>query len=85
VEEFGPSGAATVDKLERLSESEPEVLKLVAQGLTNRAIGLRLSISERTVHTHLINIFAKLGVSTRTEAALTAIRLGWLSLEDSAG
>lgn len=69
---------------ERLTERELEVLRLAARGLTNRAIGYRLGISERTVHTHLIHIFAKLGVSTRTEAVLRAIRLGWLSLEETA-
>ncbi len=69
---------------ERLTERELEVLRLAARGLTNRAIGFQLGISERTVHSHLINIFAKLGVSTRTEAVLKAIRLGWISLEDTA-
>ncbi|HXF70456.1 MAG TPA: response regulator transcription factor [Thermoflexus sp.] len=68
---------------ERLTERELEVLRLAARGLTNRAIGFQLGISERTVHSHMINIFAKLGVSTRTEAVLKAIRLGWISLEDT--
>ncbi len=68
---------------ERLTERELEVLRLAARGLTNRAIGFQLGISERTVHSHMINIFAKLGVSTRTEAVLKALRLGWISLEDT--
>lgn len=81
VEELGgPTGGEP----ERLTERELEVLRLAARGLTNRAIGFRLGISERTVHSHLINIFAKLGVNTRTEAVLKAIRLGWISLEDTA-
>jgi DNA-binding NarL/FixJ family response regulator len=66
-----------------LSERELEVLRLAARGHTNRAIGQRLNISDRTVHSHLINIFSKMGVNTRTEAALKAVRLGWLSLEDT--
>jgi DNA-binding NarL/FixJ family response regulator len=80
----GASGGATLAEPERLSERELEVLRLAATGRTNRAIGLDLGISERTVHSHLMNIFAKLGVNTRTEAALKAIRLGWITLADSA-
>ncbi len=68
---------------DRLTGRELEVLKLAAHGLTNQAIGSQLGISERTVHSHLVNIFSKLGVSTRTEAAMKAVRLGWLSLEDT--
>jgi len=83
VEELGRPEAG--EGPERLTERELEVLRLAARGLTNRAIGFQLGISERTVHSHLMNIFAKLGVSTRTEAVLKAIRLGWISLEDTAG
>jgi len=68
---------------ERLSDRELEVLRLAARGQTNRGIGRDLSISERTVHSHLMNIFAKLGVNTRTEAVLTAMRAGWITLEDT--
>ena len=60
------------------------MLRLAARGDTNRAIGQQFGISERTVHSHLINIFSKMGVNTRTEAALKAVRLGWLSLDDTA-
>ncbi len=80
VESLGKSAAP---EPERLSARELEVLRLAAHGLTNRAIGYELKISERTVHSHLINIFEKLGVNTRTEAALKAIRQGWLSLSDT--
>ena len=72
------------EDVDALSERELEVLRLAARGHTNRAIGQRLNISDRTVHSHLINIFSKMGVNTRTEAALKAVRLGWLSLEDTA-
>jgi DNA-binding NarL/FixJ family response regulator len=83
VESLGKPAAPAALEPERLSARELEVLRLAAQGLTNRAIGHELKISERTVHSHLINIFEKLNVSTRTEAALKAIRLGWLSLSDT--
>ncbi|MCX7790344.1 MAG: response regulator transcription factor [Chloroflexaceae bacterium] len=52
-----------------LSEREAEVLSLVAQGLTNTQIAQRLNVSENTVKFHLQNIYQKLGVSNRTEAA----------------
>jgi DNA-binding NarL/FixJ family response regulator len=55
-----------------LSRREEEVLLLVAQGLPNKQIARRLSISERTVKAHLTNIFARLDVTDRTQAALWA-------------
>jgi NarL family two-component system response regulator LiaR len=64
-----------------LTPRELEVLQLLAQGLSNRAIAESLSISDRTVHAHLSNIFAKMGVSSRLEAVLSAIQRGWLTLE----
>lgn len=59
-----------------LSHREREVLSLIAQGRTNREIGDRLFISQKTVGVHVGNILAKLGVSGRVEAAAVAIRLG---------
>jgi DNA-binding NarL/FixJ family response regulator len=55
-----------------LSEREEEVLRLVAEGLANKAIARRLDITERTVKAHLTNIFGRLGVTDRTQAALWA-------------
>jgi len=55
-----------------LSPREQEVLRLVAQGLANKQIARRLAISERTVKAHLTNVFARLGVTDRTQAALWA-------------
>jgi DNA-binding CsgD family transcriptional regulator/tetratricopeptide (TPR) repeat protein len=65
-----------------LSKRELEVLNLIAQGRTNREIGDRLFISQKTVGVHVGNILAKLGVSGRVEAAAVAIRLG---LEEGGG
>ena len=62
----------------RLSEREIEILKLVSVGMSNRAIGKQLLISENTVKYHLKNIQQKLGVSNRTEAATWAIQKGML-------
>jgi DNA-binding CsgD family transcriptional regulator/tetratricopeptide (TPR) repeat protein len=59
-----------------LSNREREVLALIAEGRTNREIGERLFISQKTVGVHVGNILAKLGVSGRVEAATVAIRLG---------
>jgi DNA-binding NarL/FixJ family response regulator len=65
--------AQTVDAL---TEREREVLVLVARGLSNRQIADSLVISERTARTHVSNILGKLGVASRTQAALLAIREG---------
>jgi DNA-binding NarL/FixJ family response regulator len=76
-----PFGAqATV---EGLTERELEVLRLAARGHTNRAIGRKLGISDRTVQGHLANIFGKMGVSTRTEAVLLAMKQGWITLDEA--
>lgn len=65
--------------IDSLTPREMDVLKLAAQGLTNKAIGAQLNVSDRTVQGHLANIFGKLHVTTRTEAVMRAVALGWLS------
>jgi NarL family two-component system response regulator LiaR len=65
-----------------LSEREMEVLKLAATGVSNKNIAQQLFLSPRTVQVHLGNIFSKLGVASRTEAILYALRKGWLTLDD---
>jgi two-component system response regulator DevR len=59
-----------------LSERETAVLEAVARGLSNREIGRQLWISEQTVKFHLRNVYRKLGISSRTEAARYAYRTG---------
>ena len=59
-----------------LPAREQEILTLLAQGLSNKAIGARLYLSVRTVEGHLANLYAHLGVHSRTEAVLLAIRRG---------
>jgi DNA-binding NarL/FixJ family response regulator len=59
-----------------LTAREKDVLRLIAEGTDNAAIGLELSISRHTVKQHITNIFQKLGVRTRVEAAVYAVRTG---------
>jgi DNA-binding NarL/FixJ family response regulator len=69
------------DEYSGLTERELEILRLVGQGFSNKQIGKELFISDRTVQAHLSNIFAKLGVNTRTEAVMHAVRNGWINAE----
>jgi DNA-binding NarL/FixJ family response regulator len=64
--------------VESLTERELEVLALVGKGYTNKAIGVQLDISDRTVQGHLAKIFNKLNASSRTEAVMRAVSMGWL-------
>jgi len=67
---------------ETLSQREMEVLHLATQGLSNQDIADKLSLSLRTVQAHLGHIFNKLGVSSRTEAVVRALKEGWITLDD---
>jgi DNA-binding NarL/FixJ family response regulator len=67
---------AASDPAESLTEREVELLRLLAEGLSNKTMAQRLSLSENTVKYHLKNILQKLGVRNRTEAATQAMRLG---------
>lgn len=61
---------------EALTAREVEIIALAARGLTNKAIAMQLSISDRTVQNHLAHIFAKLNAASRTEAVMRAVSLG---------
>jgi two-component system, NarL family, response regulator LiaR len=63
--------------LESLSQREREVLRLMADGLSNSHIATQLSIAEKTVKTHVSNVLAKLGVADRTQAAVYAWKAGF--------
>jgi DNA-binding NarL/FixJ family response regulator len=65
----------------RLSERELEVLRLTARGMSSKEIAASLQISQRTVEGHLNNIYAKLGVNSRTEAVVHAAARGLISLD----
>ena len=72
---FKPPDRAAV---EALTDRELDVLRLAARGFTNKAIGLQLGISDRTVQGHLAHIFAKLQAASRTEAVMRGVALGWI-------
>ena len=67
---------------ERLSDREMDIIKLAARGMSNKDIAKELHLSWRTVEGNLRNIFIKLGVGSRTEAVIQAMRRGWLTLEE---
>ena len=75
---------AMVDGEEPLTGRELEVLQLAAKGDSNKEIAKELVLSVPTVKAHLVNIFNKLGVGSRTEAVLYGLRMGWLVLEEEA-
>jgi DNA-binding NarL/FixJ family response regulator len=70
---------STSSPVEALTDREMEVLELAAKGYTNKAIGVQLGISDRTVQGHLAHIFDKLQAGSRTEAVMRAVSLGWIS------
>jgi DNA-binding NarL/FixJ family response regulator len=72
------SGRQLGSPVERLTDRELEVLTLAARGYTNKAIGVQLGISDRTVQGHLAKTFDKLQAASRTEAVMRAVSLGWL-------
>ncbi len=71
-----------VNSAEHLTRRELDVLKLAATGLGNRNIAAQLGLAERTVKGHLMNIFDKMSVSSRTEAVREALKRGWVSIQD---
>ncbi len=64
---------------EPLTDRELDVLRMAAKGYTNKAIGIQLNISDRTVQGHLAHIFDKMHAASRTEAVMRAVSLGWIS------
>ena len=66
---------------EQLTDRELEILRLAARGMGNKEIARQLALSVPTVKAHLVNIFNKMGVGSRTEAVMQAVRKGWVELE----
>lgn len=82
--EFGGDLALEADRfLTPLSQREMEVLRLLVAGLSNKEIAYHLGISHQTVKNHITSILAKLGVADRTQAAVYALRRGWVPLRSS--
>ncbi len=71
-----------LDTVERITARELEILRLAAMGMSNKDIAQKLNLSERTVKGYLAEIFSKLNVGSRTEAVITALRAGALTLDD---
>ena len=68
--------ASTSDPLHELTEQERRILELIGEGLTNRQIGERMFLAEKTVKNYVSNVLAKLGMERRTQAAAFVARLG---------
>ncbi|MBI4339395.1 MAG: response regulator transcription factor [Chloroflexi bacterium] len=77
------STAASPDGGEGLTPRETEILQLVARGKSNKEIASELCLITSTVKSHLVSIFAKMRVASRTEAVLEALRRGWVDVESS--
>lgn len=82
LERFRHLGKPEGRGFELLTEREIAVLKAAAKGMPNKDIAEELCLSVRTVEAHLGTIFNKLGVGSRTEAVIHALKDGWLALED---
>ena len=70
-----PAGAAGSDRLTLLTDQERTVLRLIGEGLTNRQIGQRMGLAEKTVKNYTSHLLAKLGLERRTQAAILATEL----------
>ena len=77
-----PTKPVPVRAREKLSPREFEILKLAARGMSNKSIAADMRLTVRTVKGHLANIFSKLNVGSRTEAVITGLRAGFLSIDD---
>ncbi len=77
-----PSRPSPLHSDDSLTVRELEVLRIAAKGHSNKQIANELVVSVPTIKAHLVNIFNKLGVGSRTEAVLYGVRMGWLVLED---
>ena len=77
------SELTTRDAFAPLTDRELEILRKVSDGMTNAEIGYALGISAQTVKNHVTSILRKLAVNDRTQAVVTALKKGWLSIDDS--
>lgn len=83
MQEFTTPVIPTQDDPDALTEREVEVLRLIAMGLSNKEIGDRLVVSPATAKTHVSNILSKLGLTSRTQAAIYALRESLITLEEA--
>jgi DNA-binding NarL/FixJ family response regulator len=78
----GPHTLDSEEHIIPLSQRETEILQSVTNGLSNKEIANKLGISQQTVKNHMTSILRKLNVEDRTQAAVTALRRGWVRIED---
>ncbi|MCB0144171.1 MAG: response regulator transcription factor [Caldilineaceae bacterium] len=83
LETFSVLGDATEEMFTPLSPREMEILSLITRGASNKEIARSLEISRQTVKNHMSSVLRKLGVEDRTQAAVLALRRGWVRLEDT--
>ncbi len=81
--ELGAFWEGAEDMFMPLSGREMEILQLITRGMSNKEIALRLGISHQTVKNHMTSILRKLAVNDRTQAAIYALRKGWVRLQDT--
>ena len=79
---YGGAGQGN-GSIDLLNRRELEILNLTAAGLSNKGIGERLGLTERTVQTYLFTIFGKLGASSRTQAVIFALKEGWIDINNT--
>ena len=82
-EQISTFGGSPEDLFVPLSPREMEILQLIARGYSNKEIAHELGISRQTVKNHMTSILRKLSVNDRTQAALYALRRGWIRLQDT--
>jgi two-component system response regulator DegU len=82
-ERFGSVLTDIEDKFVPLSPREMEILRLITRGLSNKEVAYTLGISHQTVKNHMTSILRKLDVEDRTQAAVFALRRGWVRLQDT--
>lgn len=82
-EQVSAFGGSPDDLFVPLSSREMEILQLIARGYSNKEIAHELGISRQTVKNHMTSILRKLSVNDRTQAALYALRRGWIRLQDT--
>jgi two-component system, NarL family, response regulator LiaR len=83
MEELNPHKQKASTPQEALSEREVEVLKLVAKGYSNQMVAEQLIISPKTAKTHVSNILSKLGLASRTQAAVYALKVGLVTADEA--
>jgi DNA-binding NarL/FixJ family response regulator len=81
--EFGSFWEGAEDMFMPLSSREMDILQLITRGMSNRQVALELGISHQTVKNHMTSILRKLAVNDRTQAAVYALRKGWIRLNDT--